>query len=386
MAIKEIKPKSIANLFPRIASEQVVTLLQPPTGTKEEDPEEFLARVKKRRLLDLERRSIEKELRAEIDEEVQETKENGHRRFSIINNQIVRDDDGEYSLNEAVKILAAQRNSQESSLVELARAMKELRPGETLDIPKMITDIKALVPVPEVTRGEVELMVKNQVLETRHAVERSLDELKDLISRQDNKDLVGQLTNIWQSLPDSLRNRLESVIMPSPGAMYKDGQGNAIPLPDWIQLKRLEVEIEEKAQAAKFKTDVIATARTYAPEILATLRSLRGEKSKGEQILEQTGWDDKSETRENLTKQIIEQFHLVRVPCVSCGQEIVCTENTCSVICPYCQNVNVQQEVIKTGEKESWQEQESVIDFEKPSKEQKKKSSKSDSNARLSPT
>ncbi len=394
MAVKEIKPKKISNLFPRIASEQVFTLLHPPMGAREEDPEEFLGRVKKRRLLDLERRSIEKELKDELDKDENKTqKTEPKRQFSIINNQIIREDDGEYSLNEAVKILSAQRNSQESSLVELARAMKELRPGETMDVPKMISDIKALVPVPEVTRGEVELMMQNQAMETRHAVERSIDDLKSLIVRTDNKNPVEQVMNVWQSLPDSLRNRLESVVLPSPGAMYKDGQGNVASLPDWIQLKRLEIEIEEKSEAGKFKRELIKTAQIYAPDVLATLRSFRGEKSKGEEALEQTDWgkrEQQGESREALTKQIVKQFHLVKISCVSCGKKMVCTENTCSIACPHCGAVITHREVIvpqtEAKEEQPWQEHPSAIESSKPSRQGKGKSSKTVSNGVLAPT
>ena len=299
---------------------------------------ELLTKIKTRaveaeqRLRDLEgNRSGDKNIKAEV------TKP---KRYNVVegNPFPIEDEDGQYTFSQAATLLAIQNRSKggDTGAIELAKALKELKPEEKTTALEIITTMSDKFgrgdDKDKLTTKDLELLKVEQAREQDRIRGEFKDMVTDVVARiPQPKGLLDQVNDLigqYNKLPEFITKRIESFFSGG-GPSYKDEKGNVLPLPHFLELKRFELEEGRKDESVKQRRDVINLAKQHAPTAIEALRNLgkKGKKTEEEKQLETTGW--KPREGEAGPK-------MIEGVCGKCGGKIPYSEGAKLVKCPSC--------------------------------------------------
>lgn len=418
MAIKEMKPEGVENLFPGISKGGVSVITLPSQGTTkrdEEDVQTFLDKYQKRRLVDAEVRKVVSELGGPAPPEDTTTSPKASPKRYLVDPEtggITIEEDGEYTYKDALLISTSikGKKGEYEGAISLIRAAKELGPesksetgerprefyvdergiivhdpenGEfTLSQARALAESKqrALIPTSQdvITPEKLELFKRDILDETTRSVSSAVATVEGKFASQEPAITINEKGDL--ELDPSRKPGLTEILVYTLSRRnerpYTDKSGNIFnTLPEAIEFKRFEREEGRKDDMATAIRDTIQEGRRQFPALVQSIKNLGPGSKEGRAALDKGGWgkDDKEETPE-----------IKRSPCAGgCGETITYSVIPAIVRCPKCQSLNFfgapdqykellqqlypEEEQSKTKKKES--SRESATDLEKTSKD-----------------
>jgi hypothetical protein len=112
-----------------------------------------------------------------------------------------------------------------------------------------------------------------------------------------------------------------------PLALYKDTEGNALPLPDWLTMRKFLGEEKRKDDMHEAVQGLIKEGKEQLPKLVEGLRNLAGSKETSE-AMKEGGW--------NAGVKSTQAPVLNSAPCPGCHEPITYTETPAIIQCPKC--------------------------------------------------
>lgn len=110
--------------------------------------------------------------------------------------------------------------------------------------------------------------------------------------------------------------------------LYKDAQGNTLPLPEYLEVGRFHREEERKDQRNAALVGLFETGKKELPPLIAALKNIAPSKE-AEGAMEKGGWSAKGEPKTGLKTS----------HCPQCGEEISYVRSPSLVNCPKCKEL-----------------------------------------------
>lgn len=423
MAIKEIKPEGVENLFPGISKGGVSVITLPSQGTTkrdEEDVQTFLDKYQKRRLVDAEVRKVVSELGGPAPPEDTTTSPKASPKRYLVDLETggvtIEEEDGEYTYKEAQLISASikGKKGEYEGAITLIKAAKELgeRPpttetaigekktewyvdddtgiivhdpenGEfTLSEARALSQSRqrALFAGPQdvMTPEKLELFKRDVLDETTRSVSSAVASVEGKFASQEPAITINEKGDLEldPSRKPGLTEILVYMLSRRNERPYTDKSGNIFnTLPEAIDFKRFEREEGRKDDMATAIRDTIQEGRRQFPALVQSIKNLGPGSKEGRVALDKGGWGEKGKE---------EPPEIKIAPCAGgCGETITYSVIPAIVRCPKCQSLNFfgapdqykellqqlypEEEQSKTKKEES--SRESATDLEKTSKD-----------------
>lgn len=261
-----------------------------------------------------------------------------HKRFTVINGEVIRDDEtGDYSLAEAAQLARTQRGGSDNYADVIKAVLDKMQPGDMLSnyiaLAEHLTPQSVGVSESELAARLENMQLKNQI-DTLAAVKAAIQEV--LPKRKDDEDREppfisdseghimpnpkGRLTvqdmMVWQALrPKSPRDSLQ------------DEEGRIIPvssLDSFLKLQGFRNEQRREDEKVGLQREAAQIVRERLPEMLGLARDWMGPSREERDSLRRGGWAPPEQKRNRAGR------------CPSCGGEFEYVEGTKVLDCPGC--------------------------------------------------
>jgi len=385
MGIKEIKPSDgIETQFPPLVRREGIVYY--PLGEQkgqQEDLEKVIESVKKRQVLEAERKQLLSELKPEgIKPEGMEGKsmerETNPKRYLVDPESgaiSVDEEGGEYTYKDALLVSASikGKRGEYDSAIQLITALKELSKGSkpeegerekkakewyvdddtgiivhdpengemTLSEARTVSQSRqrALVPRTEeiMTPEKLELMKRDIRDETNKTVQEEMNKLHKVLAPKDEEqpfslDSDGKIElnpkarlgvtefMLYQLIKNQQQDRL-----------YKDNEGNVLPLPGWLEVRKFDREQKRLDEKNAAITTLIEEGKKQLPKFGEALKNMATSKETAE-AMKGGGWLGEGEGKKEEPKQ---------TPCAHCHKNITYSALPSIIPCPHCGELNI---------------------------------------------